>query len=685
MKAIKKFLSSLWRALFGDTMRAFGVVSVVLLIALAIAPAKDHFSQWHGYQNGYLSLTRDRGDAVSLRRRFAPGIQQIWLPELGVVDRCATCHLGLKEASLADVTTQPYRKHPVIPHPLDSYGCVICHRGQGPATTVAEAHYSQQAGVDPILPDRFIESGCGQCHQNEVTGTPQLNLGRKMLAQYGCVNCHVIKTPDGRIMKGTDDPPSLEHIADKTTREWIYTWLKDPQAYAVSATMPNYNLSDADASDISAFLMGSSTPRAGDSDAVLIPAAKNADPTAGASLYGESFCATCHAVQNGAGNLVGGDVGPELTRIGNKAKPGWLQAWIENPHTYNPNTLMPHYRFTLQQVAMLMGYLINKSDSDYGANVQLNAATPSQIAHGRRLVAELGCAACHKITGVGKPDNFAPDLSRIGSKPLAQLIFLPGMEHTLPSYIAGKIKQPQAFGPGLKMPQFALTDLQRDALTTALLSLDDRGQTMPDKLRVAGVQQTNYEPAGQAGKLMEDLACFSCHRIDGHGSDLAPDLSFEGSAVQRQWLDSFLKNPNTLRPALTRRMPRFNLSDADRKLLTDYIMVVYQSPNIDPDTAPPAVNPPALVEHGRQLFYSRYACQSCHIANTKTDKGYIGPTLTQVGSRLNSAWIYAWLKNPQTLRPGTLEPNQNIGDEDARALTAFLMTLKNSGGQEAKR
>jgi mono/diheme cytochrome c family protein len=184
---------------------------------------------------------------------------------------------------------------------------------------------------------------------------------------------------------------------------------------------------------------------------------------------------------------------------------------------------------------------------------------------------------------------------------------------------------------------------------------------------------------------MEDLACFSCHRIDGHGSDLAPDLSFEGSAVQRQWLDSFLKNPNTLRPALTRRMPRFNLSDADRKLLTDYIMIVYQSPNIDPNTAPPAVNPPALVEHGRQLFYSRYACQSCHIANTKTDKGYIGPTLTQVGSRLNPAWIYAWLKNPQTLRPGTLEPNQNIGDEDARALTAFLMTLKNSGGQEAKR
>ena len=666
-------------------MRAFGVVSGVLLIVLAIAPAKDHFSQWHGYQNGYLSLIRDRGDAVSMRRRFQPGIQQIWLPEVGVVDRCATCHEGLKEASLADVGMQPFRKHPVIPHPLDRYGCVVCHRGQGPATTVAEAHFSDRAGEDPILPARYIQSGCGQCHQNELTGTPQLNDGRKMLARYGCVNCHAVKTPEGNTMVGTDNPPSLEHIADKTNREWIYTWIKDPQAYAATATMPNYKLSDADASDISAFLISSSTPHAGDSDAVVIPLAKNADAAGGASLYGESFCATCHAVQNAAGNLVGGDVGPELTRIGNKAKPAWLQAWIENPQTYDAKTMMPHYRFTPQQVATLTSYLMAKSDSDYGGSVHLDAATAAQIAHGKKLAGDLGCAACHKMNGVNKPDNYAPDLSRVGSKPLAQVVFLPGMEHTLPTYIAGKIKQPQAFGPGLKMPLFTLTDMQRDALTTALLSLDERSQTMPDKLRVAGVLQTTYAPAGQAGKLMNDLACFSCHRVNGRGSDMAPDLSLEGSSVQRQWLDDFLKNPNTLRPSLIRRMPRFNLSDADRKVLTDYMMVVYQSPTIDPDAAPPAVNPPAEVEHGRQLFYSKYACQSCHIIDTKTDKGYIGPTLTQVGSRLTPAWIYAWLKNPQTLRPGTMEPNQNISDEDARAMTAFLMTLKSSGRQEAKR
>jgi cytochrome c1 len=683
VRSIGNVVSSAWQALFGDPVRAFGVVSLILLLTLAIAPAKDHFSQWHSYQRKYLSLIRDRGDAVTLRRRLEPGIHQIWLPELGVVDRCTTCHLGLKEASLSDVTQQPFRRHPVIPHPVDGFGCVICHGGQGPATTVAEAHHSERAGEEPILPMRYIESGCGQCHQNALTGTPQLNLGRTMLTRYGCVHCHVITRPDGSKIEATDHPPSLVHIADKTTREWIFSWLKDPQAYAASTTMPNFKLSDADASDISAYLVSSSTPHAGDT---LVPGTKPvaaADPAAGPSLYGESFCASCHAVQNAAGNLVGGDLAPELTRIGNKARPEWLAAWLQNPRVYDVTTPMPHYRFTPQQIATLVAFLQAKSDSDYGSGVHLDTATPQQIAHGRKLIVELGCAACHQINGVQKPENFAPELSTIGSKPLAQILFLPGMEHTLPSYIVAKIRQPRAFGTSVKMPQFTLTASQTDALTTALLALTVRGRSMPDSLRVAEVPETDYQPAGHAGKLITELTCFSCHRFNGRGGDMAPDLSWEGSSVQRQWLTAFLHNPNTLRPSLIRRMPRFNLSDSDNTELTDYILSVYQSPAIDADLAPTATTPD-VVEHGRQLFYSKYACQACHIVDTKTDKGYIGPTLTQVGSRLSPAWIYAWLKNPQALRPGAAEPNQNLSDEDARALTTFLMSLKASGGRGTK-
>ena len=77
-------LIALWQRLFGHPVRAFGVVSLLLLLSLAIAPAKNHFSEWRQYQKQYLTLIASRGDAVTLQRHFREhdGIQQIWLPQL---------------------------------------------------------------------------------------------------------------------------------------------------------------------------------------------------------------------------------------------------------------------------------------------------------------------------------------------------------------------------------------------------------------------------------------------------------------------------------------------------------------------------------------------------------------------------------------------------------------------------
>jgi mono/diheme cytochrome c family protein len=680
---VRNKLQVLWRFFFGDSARAFGSVSVILLVLLAIAPAKDHFSEWRHYQKQYLRFIRGRADAVTLERHFHGGIQQIWIPEQQVTDRCLTCHLGLKEASLADVKPVAFREHPAIPHKLTEFGCTTCHRGQGAATTVEEAHNATEQWEQPLLPTKYIESGCGQCHLEDQTGTPFLNQGRQLISRYGCTHCHTIKRPDGTYLLPDDDPPSLKHIADKTTREWVYAWIKAPQAYASTATMPNYHFSDDDARDVSAFILAQSTPLELPIPPVKAEVKAAADPAAGPTLYGESFCASCHAMQNAAGMMVGGNVGPELTGIGTKAKPEWLQDWVANPNHYDPGTMMPHYRFDAVQVATLVGFLESKTEPDFVANVHLDPATPEQIEHGKRLVVENGCASCHEINGVKKPDNFAPELSRIGSKPLNQLIFVAGVEHSLPGYVAAKVRNPRVFGPSLKMPQFKFTPQQVDAITTALLAQTDRAQTQPPAMRIASVQQTNYRPAGNAGQIMHDLRCLTCHRINGHGGDMAPDLSWEGTAVQREWLTQFLKNPGTLRPALIRRMPRFNLTDAEINTLADYIMTVYQTPEFDRDSLPVSQFTPAQVEQGRQLFYSRFACQSCHIADYKTDKGYIGPALAATGNRLNAAWVYHWLKDPQALRPGTMEPNQHMTDDEARSLTAFLMTLKSGGSQEA--
>jgi mono/diheme cytochrome c family protein len=228
----------------------------------------------------------------------------------------------------------------------------------------------------------------------------------------------------------------------------------------------------------------------------------------------------------------------------------------------------------------------------------------------------------------------------------------------------------------MKMPRNQFSDSQTDALVTALLAQTARAQSLPARLRIPVALKSSYQPAGRAGQLMNDLHCLSCHSINGAGGNMAPDLSWEGTAVQRTWLIEFLKSPNTLRPTLIRRMPRFNLTNDEANTLADYIGTAYQTPAFDGDEIDASRFTAADIARGKDLYYGKYACDSCHILNPDRDKGYIGPTLTQVGQRLNAAWIFHWLKNAQALRPGTLELNWNMNDDDARAITAFLMQQK---------
>ena len=242
--SLRNQFGSVARFFIGTAPRRFASVSVLLALVSAIAPTKDLFSQWRHYQRLYVHLICNRPDAGRLEQRFESGIRQIWIPEQHVVDRCSTCHVALRETTLADVRKEPFRPHPPMPHSLTEFGCVVCHHGQGAATTVQEAHYSTKAWEQPILPARYLESSCGQCHMDVLEGTPRLNEGRRLLARYGCAHCHAITQPDGTLVVPVDEPPSLEHVAEKTTREWIFAWVKNPQAYASSATMPNYRFSD---------------------------------------------------------------------------------------------------------------------------------------------------------------------------------------------------------------------------------------------------------------------------------------------------------------------------------------------------------------------------------------------------------------------------------------------------------
>ena len=105
------------------------------------------------------------------------------------------------------------------------WGCTVCHRGQGAATEVAEAHETTLAWEQPLLPVRFIQASCGTCHRADLPETPQLDRGRQLLADLNCAGCHRLQDVDRPEMLG----PDLTNIGTKVSRQWIYKWLKEPR------------------------------------------------------------------------------------------------------------------------------------------------------------------------------------------------------------------------------------------------------------------------------------------------------------------------------------------------------------------------------------------------------------------------------------------------------------------------
>lgn len=675
----------------------FALVSVVFVAVLAVSPIKDLRHEWKQNKRAYVRFAQTRPDTKRLLADFRPDLDQIWIPEMNVVDRCTACHQGITQPSLADASVpQPFRAHPVIPHHVKDWGCVTCHRGQGPATEAAEAHETTLAWEQPLLPARYIQASCGSCHRGTLPETPRLNRGRQLLAEFNCTGCHRLQDIERPAMLG----PDLTNVGTKVSRAWLYKWLKEPRTIVDSSgnvavngyeaeeepRMPQFRLTENELRGLSAYLSSlrslPAQPYRFDPRAVAALEKRSDLVEQGEVRFRQMFCSTCHSLavtRAGETKLIGGDIGPELTKVGSKVNRDWLVAWLRNPQTYLPHSKMPRYEWSDEDLFKVTAYLTAKlTDPDLLSNLpSLGEPTAEEIQFGRRLFSEKGCAGCHLVQGVTPQKDFGPDLSGLGAKNVSQLEFGSSrIPRNLVAYIQAKITDPGSVNPAARMPQYHLNPPDLDAITTALLSMTGTPATSGIERLIVPRKEAVFRPAGAFGEVYERYKCNVCHRFNGYGGDLAPDLSYEGSRAQRQWLIEFLKNPQTLRPMLILRMPQFNMTDREASILADYIGMVLQNPTVNLAGVDPKQFTPELAAKGRQLYDVKYQCQACHTIGS--GGGYVGPNLNNVGNWMTPAWIEAWLKNPQALAPGTLEPRRAFTDDEIKALTAYLMTLRQS-------
>jgi len=79
--------------------------------------------------------------------RNAPQVREIYLPQWKIRERCLTCHFGIEEISSS--------------HPIASFGCTICHGGNGLALDKDLAHQNLRGGSNPS-DFRVVHLTCGR-------------------------------------------------------------------------------------------------------------------------------------------------------------------------------------------------------------------------------------------------------------------------------------------------------------------------------------------------------------------------------------------------------------------------------------------------------------------------------------------------------------------------------------------
>lgn len=176
--------------------------------------------------------------------------------------------------------------------------------------------------------------------------------------------------------------------------------------------------------------------------------------------------------------------------------------------------------------------------------------------------------------------------------------------------------------------------------------------------------------------VVKKKSCVACHTIGKSGGTVGPILNQIANRRSEEWLRTWFKNPNSLKPGT--KMPNFQFSESELDQLMGYLLKMKR--DVDRDAILKEHEDP--VEAGEALFEA-LDCYACHRIG---DQGrFVGPNLTWVGLRKPPEWEAAWLKNPEAYKPGTFMPDFNLSPGEIKALTAFLHSLQGERNEQARK
>ena len=577
-----------------------------------------------------------------------------------------------------------------------------------------EDHYWDK----PMYPVGMTEAGCLKCHRDQVMipGGEQFNRARFLYELAGCYGCHNTDGFEDRRNRG----PNLDHIVAKTTPEFAARWLRDPKSFKASTFMPRFwdldnnpdselkARNDTEVASIVAYIFDKS-------EALSYGEVPRGNAGRGEQLVNDIGCLGCHILDETGYE----DVelyrrrGPALAGLGSKVNRAFLFNWLKNPRHYWEETFMPNLRLTDGEAADATAYLVSlRNESFEGLPVpQADAAALDEIAleflrtglpdahaaealsgmseeekklyAGERLIRRYGCFGCHDIKGFENAQKIGVDLSTWGSKLVTRLDFgYVELEHSREAWLKQKLRAPRSYDKDkektppekLRMGSFGFTDQEIEDLARNVL-----GQVR-DEFPKDGVKTLdgNEAYAERALRLVHDYNCRGCHIVDGFGGAIndriedtgmrPPNLNTQGARTQPNWLFHFLTEPSEVRFWLNVRMPTFPFTDEETNTLVQGFMAMDDTQPFATSEALPA--DPQTLRIGRELL-GKLQCERCHIAEAagSMEASQLAPSFRLTGERLREEWVVDWMKDPQSITPGTQMPQFWPLDDDGKPVT----------------
>jgi mono/diheme cytochrome c family protein len=186
-------------------------------------------------------------------------------------------------------------------------------------------------------------------------------------------------------------------------------------------------------------------------------------------------------------------------------------------------------------------------------------------------------------------------------------------------------------------------------------------------------------------RLFEQIGCTGCHLVKGYENipKIAPSLRKISAKVDPGWMVRWIENPHKFRPRT--RMPNFDLKQDDAIAIAAYIWSQSKEEGDKwtqehPMPAAFREGDPNDVAKGKKLVET-IGCKGCHgfaegEFSTPLGKAKdLVPNLKDVAAKVGPQWVFHWIKNPRGFAPETRMPSLRLSDDEATAITNYLMSL----------